>query len=207
MLEKTLESPLNWKIKPVNPKGNQSWIFIGRTDAEAKVPILWPSDAKNWLLRKDPDAGKDGRQEKGTTEDEMVGWHHRLNGHEFGRTPGVIDGQGGLACYSPWGREESDMTERLNCVCYAKSLSCIRLFATPLTVACQALLSSEFFSQEYWSRLLCPPPGDLFHPGIEPRSLVSPALEGRFGEVLGQEQWLPDLGEGWEGQGFFLLFA
>ena len=200
MLEKTLESPLNWKIKPVNPKGNQFWIFIGGTDA--KVLILWPSDAKNWLLRKDPDAGKEERQ-KGTTEDEMVGWHHRLNGHEFGWTPGVVDGQGGLACCSPWGREEWDMTERLNCVCCAKSLSCIRLFAAPWTVACQALLSTEFFSQEYWSGLLCPPPGDLLDPGIKPRSLVSPALEGRFWEVLGQEQWLPDLGEGQEGQGFF----
>ena len=85
MLEKTLESPLDCKdIKPLNPKGNQSWTFIGRTDAEAEAPILWPPDAKNWLIGKDPDAGKDwGREEKGTAEDEMVGWHHRLNGHEF----------------------------------------------------------------------------------------------------------------------------
>ena len=85
MLEKTLESPLDYKeIQPVNPKGNQSWIFIGRTDAEAETPILWPPDAKNWLVRKDPDAGKDWRwEEKGTAEDEMVGWHHWLDGHEF----------------------------------------------------------------------------------------------------------------------------
>ena len=85
VLEKTLESPLDSKdIKPVNPKGNQSWIFIGRTDAEAEAPIVWPPDAKSWLIWKDPDAEKDWRQEeKGTTEDEMVGWHHRLNGHEF----------------------------------------------------------------------------------------------------------------------------
>ena len=91
-LEKTLESPLNSKeIKPVNPKGNQPWIFIGRTDAEAEASILWPADANNWLIRKDPDAGKDWRQEeKGTTEDEMVGWHHRLNGHEFKQAPGVM---------------------------------------------------------------------------------------------------------------------
>ena len=83
VLEKTVESPLDCKeIKPVHPKGNQSWIFIGRTDAEAETPILWPHDGKNWLLRKDPDAGEDWRNEKGTTEDEMVGWHHRLNGHE-----------------------------------------------------------------------------------------------------------------------------
>ena len=83
VLEKTLESPLDCKEKPVHPKGNQSWIFIGRTDAEAETPILWPLDAKNWLIRKDPDVRKDWRQEKGTTEDEMVGWHHELNGHEF----------------------------------------------------------------------------------------------------------------------------
>ena len=85
VLEKTLKSPLDSKeIQPVHPKGYQSWVFIGRTDAEAETPILWPPDVKNWLIRKDPDAGKDWRQEeKGTTEDEMVGWHHQLNGHEF----------------------------------------------------------------------------------------------------------------------------
>ena len=94
MLEKTLESPLNCKeIKLVNPKGNQSWLFIGRTDAEAETPILWPPDAKNWLLRKDPDAGKDWRwEEKGTTEDERVGWHHWLNGHDCEQALGVGDG-------------------------------------------------------------------------------------------------------------------
>ena len=90
-------------------------MFIGRTDAEAKSPILWPPDEKNWLIWKDPDAGKDwGREEKGTTEDEMVGWHHRLSGHEFGQTPGVGGGQGGLACWDSWGRKELDTTERLN---------------------------------------------------------------------------------------------
>ena len=89
VLEKTLESPLDSKIKPVNPKGNQTWVFIGRTDAEAEAPILWPSDVKNWLIWKDPDAGKDWRrEEKGATEDEMVGWHHWLKGHEFEQTPG-----------------------------------------------------------------------------------------------------------------------
>ena len=115
LLKKTVESPLDCKeIKPVNPKGNQPWILIGRTDAEAEAPILWAPDAKNWL-RKDPDAGKDWRREEmGTTEDEMVGWHHRLNGHEFEQAPGVDDGQGSLACCSPWGYKESDMTERLN---------------------------------------------------------------------------------------------
>ena len=116
VLEKTLESPLDCKeIQPVHPKGSQSWIFIGRTDAEAETPVLWPPDVKNWLLGKDPDAGKDWRQEeKGTTEDEMVGWHHQLEGHEFEQAPGVGDGQGSLACCSPRGRKESDTTERLN---------------------------------------------------------------------------------------------
>ena len=111
-----LESPLDCKeIKSVNPKGNQLWIFIGRTDAEAEVPILWPPDVKNWLIRKDPDAGKDwGQEEKGMTEDEMVGWHHQLSGQEFGWTPGVGDGQGGLASCGLWGGRESDMTEWLN---------------------------------------------------------------------------------------------
>ena len=103
------------EIQPVHPKGNQSWIFIGRTDAEAETPILWPPDAKNWLIWKDPDAGKDLRQEeKRTTEDEMVGWHHGLNGDEFEQTPGVGNGQGGLACCSPLGCKESDTTEQLN---------------------------------------------------------------------------------------------
>ena len=93
MLEKTLESPLDSKeIQPVYPKGNQSWIFIGRTDAEAEIPVLWPPDANNWLIGKGPDAGKDWRQEqKVTTEDEMVGWHHWLDGHEFEQAPGVGD--------------------------------------------------------------------------------------------------------------------
>ena len=114
--EKTFESPLDCKeIKPVYPKGNHSWIFIGRTDAEAETPILWPPHVKSWLTGKNPDAGRDwGQEEKGTTDDEMVGWHHRLNGHEFGWTPGVGDGQGGLACFSSWGHKESDTTEWLN---------------------------------------------------------------------------------------------
>ena len=112
VLEKTLESPLDCKeIPPVHPKRNQSWIFIRRTDAEAETPILWPPDVKNWLTGKDPDAGKDWRQEeKGTTEVKMVGWHHQLNGHGFGWTPGVGDGQGGLVCCGSLGRKESDMS-------------------------------------------------------------------------------------------------
>ena len=116
MLEKTLESPLDCKeIQPVHPKGDQSWVFIGRTDAEAETPILWPPDLKNWLIWKDPDAGKDwGQEEKGTAEDEMARWHHQLNGHEFKQTPGVGDGQGGLVCCSSWDHKETDTTERLN---------------------------------------------------------------------------------------------
>ena len=106
VLEKTLESPLDCKkIQPVHSKGDQSWVFIGRTAAEAETPILWPPDVKSWLIGKAPDAGKDWRQEeKGTTEDEMVGWHHWLNGLEFEEAPGVGDGRGGLECCSPWGR-------------------------------------------------------------------------------------------------------
>ena len=114
--DKTLASPLNSKkIQPVHPKGDQSWVFIGGTDVEAETPMLWPPDAESWLIWKGPDAGKDwGQEEKGTTEDEMVGWHHRLNGHGFGWTPGFGDGQGGLVCCDSWCRKESDTTERLN---------------------------------------------------------------------------------------------
>ena len=110
MLEKTLESPLDYKeIKPVNLKGNQLWIFIGRTDAEAEAPQLWPPDVNSWLIWKDPDAGKDWRQkEKGMTEDEMVGWYHWLNGHELKQTSGDGEVRGNLLCYSPWGCKELD---------------------------------------------------------------------------------------------------
>ena len=116
VLEKTLESPLDCKeIKWVNPKGNEPWIFVGGTDAKAETPIFLPPDAKNWLIGKDPDAGKDWRhEEKGTTEDEMVRCYHWHNGHGFGWTPGVGNGQGGLACCDSWGRKESDTTEWLN---------------------------------------------------------------------------------------------
>ena len=123
---------LDSKINPVNLKGNKPWIFMGRTDAEAKAPILWTPDVKNWLIRKDPDAGKDWRwEEKGMTEDEMAGWHHRLDGHEFEEAPGVGDGQGSLTCYSPWGRRESDTTEWLSWT----MLKCLYLSIwCPLTV-------------------------------------------------------------------------
>ena len=114
VLEQTLESPLDCKeIHPVNPKGNQPWTFTGRTVAEAL--ILWPPDAKSWLTGKDPDSGKDwGQEEEKVTEDEMIGWHHRLNGHEFEQTLGDSEGQGNLACCSPWGCKESDTTYQLN---------------------------------------------------------------------------------------------
>ena len=116
VLEKTLESPLDCKeIQTVHPKGDQSWVFVGRTDVEAETPILWPPDAKGWLIGKDPDAGKDwGQEEKGMTVDEMARWHHWLNGYGFGWTLGVGVWQGGLVCCSPWGHKESDTTEWLN---------------------------------------------------------------------------------------------
>ena len=118
VLVKTLESLLDSKeTQPGHPKGNQSWIFIGRTDDEAEAPILWPPVANNWLTGKDLDAGEDWRQEeKRPTDDEMVGWHHRLDGHEFEQAPRVGDGQGSLACCSPWVRKEWDTTEQLNSV-------------------------------------------------------------------------------------------
>ena len=126
-------------VQPVHPKGDQSWVFIGRTDAEDETPTLWPPYAKSWLIGKDSDAGKDwGQKEKGTTEDEMVGWQHRLNGHGFGWTLGVGDGQGGLACCDSWGRKESDTTEQLNWTelkktTYIKHIS----YHQPFFIACQ----------------------------------------------------------------------
>ena len=116
VLEKTLESPFDCKeIQLVHSEGDQSWVFFGRTDANVETPILWPAHVKSWLIGKDSDAGRDwGQEEKGTTEDEMAGWHHRLDGREFEWTLGVGDGQGGLACCNSWGRKDSDMTERLN---------------------------------------------------------------------------------------------
>ena len=115
VLEKTLKSPMDWKeIKPINPNRNQPWIFAGRTDAEAEAPILGPPEVKSQRIRKDPDAGKDWKQEKGMTEDEMVGWHHWLDGHEFEQAPGDGEGQGSLECCSPLGHKGSDTTEWLN---------------------------------------------------------------------------------------------
>ena len=114
VLDKILESPLDCKeIQPVHSKEDQSWVFFGRTRATAETPVVWPPHPKSWLIGKDSDAGRDWGQEKGTTEDEMARWHHWLYGHEFGWTPGVGDGQGGLACCDSWGCKESDTTERL----------------------------------------------------------------------------------------------
>ena len=121
---RTLESPLDCKeIQPVHPKGDQSRIFIRRADAEAETTIFWPPEVKNWFIGKDLDAGKDWRQEeKGMTEDEMVGWHRWFNGHEFEKAPGVGDGQGSLVCNSPWGHNESVMTERVNWTKYSEKI-------------------------------------------------------------------------------------
>ena len=145
---KRLESPLDCKeIQPVHTKGDLSWVFIGRTNFEAEASILWSPDVNSWLIGKDPDTGKDwGQEEKGTTEDEMVGWHHRLNRHEFGWTLGVGDGQGGLTCCSPRGRKELDTTERLNWTELNLSQNCMvagRQGETSLSVKHQ---SSTLFS-------------------------------------------------------------
>ena len=150
VLEKTLESPLDYKkIKPINPKGNQHWIFIRRTSAEAEAPILWPPNVKNWLIGKDFDAGKDWRQEeKGMTEDEMFGWHHQLNGHEIEQAPWDGEGQGGLKCCSPWGHK----------ACVLSRFSCVWLSVTLWTAACQAPPSIGFSRQEYWSGVPLPSP-------------------------------------------------
>ena len=125
--EDSWESFGQQEIQPVHPKGNQSWVFIGRTDVEAETPIFWPPGAKSWLIRKEPKAGKDWRQEeKGTTEDKMVGWHNQLNGHEFELAPGVGDGQGSLVCCSPWGRSQtqlSDWTELNYLICYCSQMA------------------------------------------------------------------------------------
>ena len=164
VLEKALESPLDYKeIQPIHPKGDQSWVFIGRTDAEAETPILWPPDAKSWLIWKDPDVGKDwGQEEQGVTEDKMVRWPHWLNRHVFRWTLGVGDGQGGLAWYSSWGHKESDRTERLNWTelnlmnwfwKFFKS-KCLRGLSRWLSVTYRILPLSMWEMKELWVRSL-----------------------------------------------------
>ena len=153
VLEKTLESPLDCKeIQPVHHKWNRSWMFIGRADAKAEAPILWPPDVKNWLTGKDPDAGKDWRQEeKGTTEDEMVEWHYRLDGHEFEQASGVDDGQGSLVCCSPWGHRELDMTEPLNWTeVWGGAWEFV--FLTSSQVKLMLLVQKPYF-ENHWARL------------------------------------------------------
>ena len=159
------------EIQPVNPKENQSWIFIGRTDIEAATPIFWPPDAKSWLIWKDPDAGEDwGKEEKVMTEDEMVGWHHWLDGHVFGWTPRVGDGQGGLECCGSWSLKESDTTERLNwtelTIIVLLSISpfmsvsvCLKYWGAPMFGAyiCTIVMSSSWINP--WS--LCNVPAYL----------------------------------------------
>ena len=153
VLEKTLESPLDFKdIQPVHPKGDQSWVFIGETDAEAETPILWPPDVKSWLIWKDPDAGRDwGQEEKGMTEDEIAGWHHCLNGREFEQTPGDGEGQGSLECYSSRGCKESDtttQTEQQKTVVFPVS----GIFSLlPILCLIKACTSSWKMSLRWWS--------------------------------------------------------
>ena len=134
-------------LKPVNPKGNQFWIFIGRTDAEAEIPILGPSHVESCLIGEDPDAGRDWEQEeKEITEDEMAGWHHWLDGHEFEWTLGVGDGQGGLECCSSWGRKESDTTERLNWT----ERNAVGFYLSFKNVLPCNMVSSQWFVIWYW---------------------------------------------------------
>ena len=188
VLEKTLESPLDSKeIQSVHPKGDQSWVFIGRTDAEDETPIFWPPHVKSWLIGKDSDAGTDWwQEEKGTTEDEMARWHHRLDGHEFELNPGVGDEQGRLVCWfigsqrvghmSDWTKPSMAPPIRTRPsfpLTEVKSSqigkSCPTL-VTPWTIAYQVPPSKGFSRQEYWSGLPFPSPGDLPDPWIEPGS-------------------------------------
>ena len=190
------DSRVPWTARRSNQsirKGNQSWIFIGSTDAEGEAPILWLPDAKTWLIGKDLDAGKDWREEeKVMTQVEMAGWYHRLDAHEFGWILGIGDGQGGLACCDSWRCKKLDTTERLNWTelkflellkdfsgnCCLVGKSCSTLLPIPWTVVCQVPFSMGFpRPPEYWSGLPCISPWYLPHSETEP---VSPALVGRF---------------------------
>ena len=196
-----LLSPLDCKeIQPVHPKGNKSWIFIGRTDAEAETPVLWPPDAKNWLIRKDPDAGKDWRwEEKGTTEDEMVGWHHWLDGHEFEQAPGVGDGQVGLACCSPWGCKELDTTEWLNWLKFSWRLSrrsgLCDLHSSPsptpagLSEELGEILATDSSSSVTTAVTVIPSHLWVSHPCIQP-PIGWKYLETKFQKVPNRKTWI-----------------
>ena len=166
VLEKTLESPLDCKeIQPVHSEGDQPWDFFGRTDAEAETPVVWPPHAKSWLIGKDSDAGRDwGQEEKGTTEDEMAGWPHWLDGRESEWTPGVGDAQGGLVCCDSWGHKESDTTERLNWTEFALfmdltfqvpmqycSLQHRTLLLSPVTSTTRCCFASAASLHSFWS--------------------------------------------------------
>ena len=165
VLEKTLESPLDCKeIQPVHSKGVQSWVFFGRNEAKAETSVLWPPYAKSWLIGKDSDAGRDwGQEEKGTTEDEMAGWHHQCERREFEWTPGVGDGQGGLTCCDSWGHKESDMTERLNCTdAYLPSFLWSK--SKFLTRALKHLLLTGLLKMGKLWRSVLPDPHDTCYP-------------------------------------------
>ena len=189
VLEKTLESPLDCEeIQPVHPKGNQSWIFIGRTDAEAETPRLWPPDAKNWLIEQDPDGEKDWRQEeKGTTENEMVRWHHWLNGHEFEQNLEDSERQGILTCCSPWGWKESDMTEwhtSVNKDCCLLAQSCPTL-CHPMDCSTPAFPVLHYipeFAQTHVHRV-----GDAVQPS---HTLSSPSPAFNLSQHQGLFQWV-----------------
>ena len=174
VLEKTLESPCKG-IQPVHPKWDQSWVFTGRTDAEAEILILWPPHGKSWLTGKDPVAGRDwGQEEKGTTEDEVAGCHHWLNGHEFEWTPGVGDGQGGLACCDSWGRKELDTTERLNWTELNMTLSAFTPY--PREVLFSTSQGKKIMSLGPWPHHLWP--ADPCLPSPAKSSLLSPTEKG-----------------------------
>ena len=159
MLEKILESPLDCKeIQPVHSEGDQPWDFFGRNDAKAETPGLWPPHVKSWLIGKDSDAGRDwGQEEKGMTEDEMAGWHHWLDGCEFEWTPGVGDGQGGLACCNSWCRKESETTEQLNWTELNLSMSAAYMTSIVFRINPKTLAQPPSFF------LLCPCPSLWSH--------------------------------------------
>ena len=186
MLQKTLESPLDCKeIQPVHPEGVQPWDFFGRNDAKAETPVLWPPHAKSWLIGKDYDAGRDwGQEEKGTTEDELAGWHHWLDGHESEWTPGVGDRQGGLACCDSWGHKESDTTERLNWT-EGKSGGCAELepFQSDLEawgVGVSKVLKSTLPNLKWNARELTPLASSPGSPSLDwqPEKCFSPQITG-----------------------------